>query len=98
MRKLDEKISLNLDISLLLSSINEEKQKLVSFVNPFSYSVLIKSPMIVDGIDLFYSDGSLLQRLHNIFHRKSKVNRVSFDYSSIAGDVFNFAQNFIRLW
>jgi len=92
MKKLDDKISINFKLSLLLSSIKDEKQRLVSFVNPFSYSILIKSPDIIDGIDFFYSDGSLLQRLHNIFHPKSKVNRLSFDYSSIAGDVFNYAQ------
>ncbi|MDT0602801.1 WecB/TagA/CpsF family glycosyltransferase [Thalassotalea castellviae] len=92
MKKLDDKISTSVDFSLILSSIEDEKQTLVSFVNPFSYSVLLKSPEIIDGIDYFYSDGSLLQRLHNIFHPKSKVARVSFDYSSIAGEVFEYAQ------
>jgi len=93
MKTLDDKISISLDFSLILSSIKEERQTLVSFVNPFSYNVLIRSPEIIDGIDYFYSDGSLLQRLHNIFHPKSKVDRLSFDYSSIAGEVFEYAQN-----
>jgi UDP-Gal:alpha-D-GlcNAc-diphosphoundecaprenol beta-1,4-galactosyltransferase len=93
MKKLDDKISISLDFPLILSSIKNEKQTLVSFVNPFSYNELIKSPEIIDGIDYFYSDGSLLQRLHNIFHPKSKVARLSFDYSSIAGDVFEYSQN-----
>jgi N-acetylglucosaminyldiphosphoundecaprenol N-acetyl-beta-D-mannosaminyltransferase len=93
MKKLDDKISIGLDFPLILSSIKGEKQTLVSFVNPFSYNVLIKSPEIIDGIDYFYSDGSLLQRLHNIFHPKSKVARLSFDYSSIAGEVFEYSQN-----
>jgi len=92
MKKLDDKISINFDLSLLLSSIKDGKQRLVSFVNPFSYSILLKSPDIIDEIDFFYSDGSLLQRLHNIFHPKSKVDRLSFDYSSIAGNVFDYAQ------
>ncbi len=91
-KKLDDKISISPNVSLLLSSVKDNGQRLVSFVNPFSYNVLLKSPNIIDGIDLFYSDGSLLQRLHNIFHPKSKVDRVSFDYSSIAGEVFDFAQ------
>jgi len=93
MKRLDDKISVNVDIPLLLSSIKDNKQRLVSFVNPFSYRVLLNSPNIIDGIDSFYSDGSLLQRLHNIFYPKSKVNRISFDYSSIAGEVFEFVQN-----
>lgn len=93
MKKLDDKISICLDFPLILSSIKDEKQTLVSFVNPFSYNELIKSPEIIDGIDYFYSDGSLLQRLHNIFHPKSKVARLSFDYSSIAGEVFEHAKN-----
>lgn len=92
MKALDDKISVNQDVSSLLSSTESGLPRLVSFVNPFSYRVLIESPKIIDSIDLFYSDGSLLQKLHNIFYPKSKVDRVSFDYSSIAGKVFDFAQ------
>lgn len=62
----------------------------ISFVNPFSYGVLINESHIIDSIDYWFSDGQLLCFLTN-FRRIKKIDRVSFDFSSIAGDVFEYA-------
>ncbi|MCW8328254.1 WecB/TagA/CpsF family glycosyltransferase [Photobacterium sp. SDRW27] len=60
----------------------------VSFVNPFSYSQIDEH--IVRSIDYWFSDGALLCRLTNM-SRTVPVERLSFDFSSIAGDVFSYA-------
>lgn len=65
---------------------------LITFVNPFSYQVLLGRNDIVDEFDAFFTDGILLQCLHNIFYPDRKVERLSFDFTSIAHDVFAHAQ------
>lgn len=63
--------------------------KLVSFVNPFSFEVVSQDKTIIDGVDYWYVDGILLCKLlkwkHNVV-----IKRTSFDFSSIAHDVFEF--------
>jgi UDP-Gal:alpha-D-GlcNAc-diphosphoundecaprenol beta-1,4-galactosyltransferase len=61
----------------------------VSFVNPFSYKTLMSNKDLIDDIDIFFIDGNLLRILHSLFH--ARVERISFDYSSIASDVFEYA-------
>lgn len=62
----------------------------VSFLNPFSYEV-IRSDSVVERIDYFFIDGKLFRFFFNFFNRKN-YERVSFDYSSIASEVFCFCQ------
>jgi len=64
--------------------------KLVTFINPFSYKVFLEDNTLIEEFDSFYADGLLLVKLHNLFH-KNKIDRVSFDFSSIATDVLNYA-------
>ncbi|EKF9699381.1 WecB/TagA/CpsF family glycosyltransferase [Vibrio cholerae] len=61
----------------------------ITFINPFSYRYFEDNPDKIDDFTNFFIDGSSLVFLHNLFHL-NKVDRVSFDYSSIAGDVFKF--------
>lgn len=84
--KLEEKILVRKDFKTLLT----KKKQAISFVNPFSYSILVNLDDIVDEVDAFFSDGSLLCALSNL-RRRTKIDRVSFDFSSIADDVFAFA-------
>lgn len=84
---LDKKLSSFKSIDQVLLSGN---RNLVTFVNPFSYPILDKSTGVVNQFDYIYADGALLVKLHNIFNG-NKITRVSFDFSSIAHDVFNFA-------
>lgn len=61
----------------------------ISFVNPFSYKLISENPPIIDGIDYWFIDGSLLCTLTN-FTRTEKIERASFDFSSVATDFFNY--------
>lgn len=68
----------------------DECTKVVSFVNPFSYSLIAKNPEIINNIDYWFVDGMALCHLTNL-RRKNKVSRASFDLSSIAKDFLSFA-------
>jgi len=75
----------------LLGNSNSDT-KLVTFVNPFSYDVFLKYPELLPDFEALFVDGSLLVLMHNIFH-KQKISRLSFDFTSIAGDVFSHCQD-----
>jgi len=87
---IEKKIGCKEDFLNVLS--HSDKIQAISFVNPFSYQLLINQPRLIDNIDHFFSDGSLLCFLSNL-KRNKKIDRVSFDFSSIASDVFSFASN-----
>ncbi|WP_440054175.1 WecB/TagA/CpsF family glycosyltransferase [Pseudoalteromonas sp. T1lg65] len=77
--------------NLLGESINGLTRSIaVTFVNPFSYSLLSKNARLLSGLDVVFSDGSLHTKLHNTFNH-NKIQRLSFDFSSIAVDVLKFA-------
>jgi len=63
--------------------------KFITFVNPFSYDIFLKDSKMIKEFDVFFADGALLVKLHNLFN-KNKIERVSFDFSSIATDVLNY--------
>lgn len=63
----------------------------ISFVNSFSYIKLLENYDLIENIDSFFIDGSLLTIFHNWFNI-NKVERLSFDFSSIAHDVFEWCQ------
>ena len=86
-KKIDDKISAKKDFVQLLKSKNSDI-KLVTFLNPFSYKVFLEKPELVDSFDTFFADGVLLVKLYNIFNT-NKIDRVSFDFSSIAKDVLD---------
>jgi len=93
MRKnfLDQKIICGSHFTNILNSIEPNRSsKIISFVNPFSYFTLHKNPQTVKRVDVLFSDGSLLCTFHRIFIGE-KIQRASFDYSSLASIVFNFA-------
>jgi exopolysaccharide biosynthesis WecB/TagA/CpsF family protein len=71
---------------------NQCKSKVITFLNPFSYNVFLENEELIENFDSFYADGALLVKLHNIFN-KNKIDRVSFDFSSIAKDVLEYANN-----
>lgn len=75
-----------------LSSKKNGNTKLITFLNPYSYNVLSNNYEYIKEFDSIYADGSLLVLLHNLFN-KNKIDRVSFDFSSIATDVLEYANN-----
>ncbi|PSB87042.1 teichoic acid biosynthesis protein A [Photobacterium damselae subsp. damselae] len=74
----------------LLGKIELGDHKYISFVNPFSYPVLENNNELLSTFDYLYVDGISLVKLHNFFYHDN-IFRYSFDYSSIAGLVFEFA-------
>ncbi len=70
---------------------DEAAQVTTSFVNPFSVRVLAERADLIRQIDHFYIDGGLYVKLFNLFSR-SKTNRCSFDFSSVATDFFRHCQ------
>ncbi|GKW54130.1 teichoic acid biosynthesis protein A [Pseudoalteromonas sp. NCCP-2140] len=64
-------------------AFESKRSTVISFLNPFSYYEVAKDDNLIDGVDYYFSDGSLLCHLHNLF--LPKITRASFDYSSIAG-------------
>ncbi|MBX6960051.1 glycosyltransferase [Providencia rettgeri] len=69
-----------------------EETKIITFLNPVSFYGFLDLPN-KQLFDYIFSDGFLLTKLHNIFLASTKIERVSFDFSSIAGDVFSYAEN-----
>lgn len=61
-----------------------------SFINPFSYLKLLKTPNI-DNVDGFFIDGSFFRLIYSLFYKKANV--YSFDNSSLAPHIFNYAAN-----
>ena len=88
---LDLKIKSKQQLNERLSKSEDNEFKLTTFVNPFSYNVLLAKPELVSKMDVILSDGSLHKTLHNLFN-PNKVDRTSFDFSSLAGDVFSNAE------
>ena len=66
----------------------------IGFLNPFSYERLLglEEDLSVN-FDAFYADGKLLRAVHNAKYGDN-IERVSFDYSSIAEDVFKYADSY----
>lgn len=72
-------------------SYKKNKSVVISFLNPFSYYELASENELIEEVDYFFSDGSLLCYMHNLF--MPKITRASFDYSSIAEPFFNYVQS-----
>jgi len=61
-----------------------------TFLNPYSYLIARKNEIIYDQFDGVYIDGKMLINLFEIF-KISSENRVSFDMTSLAPCVFEYA-------
>jgi N-acetylglucosaminyldiphosphoundecaprenol N-acetyl-beta-D-mannosaminyltransferase len=63
--------------------------RVITFVNTFSYYQLVDAHCPIEKIDVVFVDGILQVGLHNMFVRR-KINRASFDFSSLAHDFFRY--------
>lgn len=86
-KKIDSKILCGKKFkTVILNSLTSKESVIVSFVNPFSYMELVRQRDLIDDIDYLFSDGSMLCKFHQFFFKK--IERASFDYSSIADFFF----------
>mgnify|MGYP000094273756 CR=1 FL=1 len=86
--KIDSKLVSKIELDKIIST--NEKALKITFVNPYSYLLLSKNESIVDEMDIILSDGALHTFMHNLFNR-NKIDRASFDFSSIAHPLFQRA-------
>ncbi|MDW2318790.1 WecB/TagA/CpsF family glycosyltransferase [Vibrio sp. 1159] len=89
MNWLDKKILLSPNIETLLNNHKTNSIK-VTFVNPFSYNLVEQRSEYKDVFDGVYVDGASLVKIFNLMHG-ANISRYSFDFSSIASDVLEFA-------
>lgn len=90
--KLENKIMPHDFIFDVLERSRKDKVK-VSFINPYSYSLISKENDIVNGFDYWFADGSTMCLMTNLFRSDAdKISRGSFDFSSLAGPCFDFLQ------
>lgn len=91
---LEEKLRGGLDFTEMLDAFQSGGQEKVAvgFVNPFSYPFVSQEASVRDGFDMWFVDGGLLCWLSNMF-RSAKLGRVSFDFSSVADDVFSICNS-----
>ncbi|TMP45703.1 teichoic acid biosynthesis protein A [Pseudoalteromonas citrea] len=91
-KALDKKIGnkLSFDQVLLKQRRGLTQSVATTFVNPFSYPIVGDDEPLLTALDHIYSDGALHTSLHNIFNT-NQIERLSFDFSSVAHDVLQFA-------
>lgn len=68
------------------------KGKIYTFLNPVSYIVARKHKELFSQFDGIFADGEILVKAIKIFYRKT-INRRSFDMTSIASQIFQYAQD-----
>lgn len=64
----------------------------VTFINPFGYHLYRKNKELYESFDTIYVDGMLMCKFINFLYGLS-ITRRSFDYTSIAKQLFSLAQD-----
>ena len=67
------------------------KKGLYTFLNPFSYYKLVTQPELINEMDGIFVDGIALVSIYNHLSNSTKVRRNSFDATSLAPIVFDYA-------
>lgn len=70
--------------------LNSSSSK-VTFINPFGYHLYRRNKELYESFDAIYVDGMLMCKFINILYGLS-ITRRSFDYTSIAKQLFSIAQ------
>jgi len=86
--KLDLKILSGNNFNQAITKL--DKTRVITFANTHSYFLLMDFKDL-NKISYIFSDGQFLTNLHNIFFQDEKITRASFDFSSKADDLFNYA-------
>lgn len=88
-QKLESRLSESGFFNEILKKDNQEP-KIISFVNPFSYSLIAKNEYLINEIDHWFVDGLALCYLTNL-RRNKKITRASFDLSSVGRTFLEYA-------
>lgn len=73
-------------------SLLEKEGKVYTFLNPVSYLDALKNKKLFEQFDGLFADGSLLVAAIKMVYGK-KVTRRSFDMTSVAPQLFEYARN-----
>lgn len=73
-------------------NIFNNQSKIYTFLNPVSYIIARKNINLYRQFDGIFIDGSILALFVQIFYKK-RINRISFDMTSLAPILFHFAEN-----
>jgi len=87
---LENRLCTTTEFRLVTSILPPKRSFIIGFVNPFSYMLVAGEGRIVNSFDLWFVDGALLRYLTNI-RRTKKLERISFDFSSVAGDLMSLS-------
>lgn len=74
-----------------ISSVFKEQGKIYTFLNPVSYLDAINKRDLFDKFDGIFADGSILVGAIRLLYGK-KVRRYSFDMTSVAPKLLNYAE------
>lgn len=74
-----------------MMEIFSQKGKIYTFLNPVSYLTALKNKQIFCHFDGIFSDGLILVKAIKLLYGKT-VKRKSFDMTSIAPELFSFAE------
>ncbi|GAA0353497.1 WecB/TagA/CpsF family glycosyltransferase [Bowmanella denitrificans] len=78
--------------------VDHDEPVSVSFVNPYSYQILAQRPDLLNALDHLYCDGVSGAKLLS-WRLKCKIERVSFDMTSLAPIFFRFSEeNNLRVY
>lgn len=75
---------------------NDEKflrSRAVTFLNPYSFLKLAQSGVSLEKFDGICIDGVALKLFLNLVYRDFRIRRLSFDFTSVAGLIFERAVN-----
>lgn len=72
------------------NNFQKEGKSISTFINPYSYLLARRHSELFKGIDIIYLDGFLMVKLLG-FLGLVKTERISFDFSSLAGLIFRNA-------
>ncbi|WP_368345823.1 WecB/TagA/CpsF family glycosyltransferase [Pelagovum sp. HNIBRBA483] len=77
---------------MVVSESSRYDCQVIGFANPYSFQILYRRSELVDSVDHWYSDGGFLCSIIGL-GRGEQVPRYSFDFSSIADGVFEYAKS-----
>ncbi|WP_425419066.1 WecB/TagA/CpsF family glycosyltransferase [Oricola indica] len=89
--RLHDRLNAAEELEAILENLPSEKSEIVSFLNSFSYRLMLIEKELEQKIDYWFADGQFLCIMHNIFSNR-KISRLSFDFSSAAHRVFCFCR------
>lgn len=78
---------------ICVDTVEFDRARIVTFLNPYSYLKLSEAEMDLSRFDKIGIDGVALQIFFNLTQRDRRIERISFDFTSIAGQVFERSVN-----